>query len=272
MTIRDVLADAAPFLVGAALIFGPATAWLAARRHRNPVLWLLYGTLIGPLAMVVMLLAPPGRCPACWETTSGFAGTCWTCGANMRQTPRRPSARAIPGPNPTSMNEAPLFGADRRTPPVVETGRVFGEGSIGALSERLEAIGARRPSVAGSSGLNGDPMARRPDMTMLAIGVFVRGSEPLLPGARYLIARNVDRLMIIGPVEPSTHHIELDLPIAGVEANFVPDRLVISGWHEGKAGRRFVLAFQSLAGLTATAIDEVLMSAQEPSLMAAHRS
>ena len=271
MTIRDVLAYAAPFLVGAALVFGPATAWLAARRHRNPALWLLYGAVTGPLAMVVMLLAPPGRCPACWETTSGFASTCWTCGANMRLTPRRPPGRATPDLDPTSRNEAPLLGTGGRTQLAAGTGRVLGEHSIGALSERLEAVGARRPSGAGSSDL-ADPSLRGPDMTVLAIGVFVRGSEPLLPGARYLIARNVDRLMIIGPVEPSTHHIELDLPIAGVEANFVPDRLVISGWHEGKAGRRFVLAFQSLAGLTATAIDEVLMSTQQPSLMAAHRS
>jgi hypothetical protein len=132
---------------------------------------------------------------------------------------------------------------------------------------RLVALGARRPllppgpeAVARASS-NVRP---RHDLTMLAIGVFVSGTERLQPGSRYLIARTSDRLIVIGPVESSPEHVEIDLPIAGVEANFVPDRLVISGWRTGRAKRRFVLAFHALAGLTATAIDEALMERIDP--------
>lgn len=106
---------------------------------------------------------------------------------------------------------------------------------------------------------------------MLAIGVFVRGSEPLLPGSRYLIARTRDRLVIIGPVEPSDDHVELDLPLAGVEANYIPDRLVISGAASDRGTRTFVLAFQSVAGMTATPVDEAIMGHEAPISIAVGR-
>ena len=96
-------------------------------------------------------------------------------------------------------------------------------------------------------------------LTILAIGVFVRGTEPLLAGSRYVIARTDTQLIVAGPLEPSPDPVKLELPLDEVEATFVPDRLVVSGWTAARS-RRWVLAFLSLTGLTASAIDEALMA------------
>lgn len=149
-----------------------------------------------------------------------------------------------------------------------------------ASADRLTAVGARRPSgpqETASQALG--PFTRTPaaapasqpaaatipgtgtpfraGLSILAIAVFVQGSENLLPGARYLLARTATHLVVVGPIEASSQHIELNLPLERVEAATVSDRLVVSGWESGR-GRRWVLGFQSLNGLTATAVDEAL--------------
>jgi hypothetical protein len=132
---------------------------------------------------------------------------------------------------------------------------------------RLMALGARRPVLptTRSAALSSiEPAESRHDLTMLAIGVFVSGSEQLVPGSRYLIARTADRLVIIGPVESSPEHVEIDLPIVGVEANFIPGSLAISGWRNGRSGRRFVLIFHAISTLTAGPVDEALMERHDP--------
>ena len=137
-------------------------------------------------------------------------------------------------------------------------------------TEPVPALGARRPGP--GSLVTGDVSAEpRSDVTILAIGVLVRGSEPLLPGSRYLIARTRDRLHIIGPLEASNEHVALDLPLAGIEADFVADRLVITGPSDDRTRRSFVLAFQSVAGMTSTPVDEAIMESPPPISIAAAR-
>ncbi|HEY3523051.1 MAG TPA: hypothetical protein VGK63_05070, partial [Candidatus Limnocylindrales bacterium] len=63
--MRDLLLAAVPVLVGSALVFGPVAAWLARARHRPTAQWLLYGIVLGPVAVAILLVAPPGRCPRC---------------------------------------------------------------------------------------------------------------------------------------------------------------------------------------------------------------
>jgi hypothetical protein len=272
LTLHEAILAAAPALGVLALAFGPLAAWLAARRQRNPALWLLFGAILGPIALGLILAAPPGRCWNCSERTAGFESRCSTCGADLRTlqptTPAElaaavadewtepPVLRSVPDPRHDVTLAARLAAQDR-------------EGAPGARPDRLSAVGARRPGS--GSGIPADPPEEfHPDVTILAIGVLVRSSERMLPGSRYLIARTHDRLHIIGPIEASDRHVELDMPLAGIEANFIADRLVITGRADN--GRHSILlAFQSVAGMTGHPVDQAIMETAGPISIAAYR-
>jgi hypothetical protein len=271
LALHDAILAAAPGLGVLALTFGPLAAWFAARRGRNPAIWLLFGALLGPLALALIQVAPPARCWNCSEPTIGFEGRCSTCGSDLRsmesavsperlvaEAPfERPALRAVPDP----VHQATL--ADR-----IAANEATALAEPGA--DPLPALGARRPGPgpAGADGVSEEP---RSEVTILAIGVLVRGSEPLLPGSRYLIARTHDRLHIIGPLEASNEHVALDLPLAGIDASFVADRLVITGSSDGRTRRTFVLAFQSVAGMSSTRVDQAIMESPPPISIAAGR-
>jgi hypothetical protein len=144
-----------------------------------------------------------------------------------------------------------------------------GDSPAKARPDRLSAVGSRRPGSAPATPLDA-PKEPGPEVTMLAIGVLVRASERLLPGSRYLIARTHDRLRIIGPIEASDQHVELDVPLAGIEANFIADRLVITGTSDDTR-RSFLLAFQSIASMTGAPVDEAIMEMAAPIAIAAYR-
>lgn len=270
--MHDAILAAAPFLAVVALVFGPLAAWSAARRQRNPAVWLLFGALLGPVALLLIRAAPPARCSNCSEPTVGFERRCSTCGVDLRTAQRTPPAGSPAADEqlePPRLHSVPDQSSDAAGDPR-RSGTRRRDLPEDARPDRLSAIGARRPSAdttIATDALGGT----RLDLTLLAMGVLVVGSEPLLQGSRYLIARTHDRLLIIGPIEASPEHVELDLPLAGVEANFVADRLVITGTSDGRARRSLLLAFQSVAGLTATAVDQAIMERAAPISIAAGR-
>ena len=271
LNLHDAILAAAPALGVLALAFGPLAAWLAARRQRNPAVWLVFGALLGPIALLLIQVAPPGRCWNCSEPTTGFESRCSTCGADLRSAhstlpagvpvavadewvePR--ALRSVPDPRHDVTLAARIAAQDRHEPGA-------------APPDRLSALGARRPGSSAAHSVEAD--GGQTEVTMLAIGVLVRSSERMLPGSRYLIARTHDRLHIIGPIEASDQHVELDMPLAGIEANFVADRLVITG--KADDGRRSILlAFQSVAGMAGTPVDEAIMETAGPISIAAYR-
>ncbi len=267
LTLGDAILAFAPVLAVAAIAFGPSAAWLAARRHRNPAVWLVFGVCLGPIALALVLLAPPATCPACSGPTSGFETACRACGFDLRLR-RRPFAASIEGapgaprgasgarPSAAIVRGSPLPAADRGVGVPVMDSNATGQD---AGPDRLSAVGAQRPRVL-SSGRAGPGQGDGSEMTMLAIGVYVRGSEKsLVAGMRYLIARTDDRLRIIGPIDVATNHADLDLPLAGIEANLLADRLVMGGVADDGSGRTFVLAFQALAGMVARPVDDAIM-------------
>jgi hypothetical protein len=271
LTLHEAILAAAPALAVLALAFGPLAAWLAARRQRNPALWLLFGAILGPIALALIQAAPPGRCWNCSEPTAGFESRCSTCGADLR-TPHAPLPGELAVAVPSEWTAPPVL---RSVPDprhdVTLAARIAAqdlEGTADARPDRFSAVGARRPGS--NSGIAADPPEVHPDVTMLAIGVLVRSSEAMLPGSRYLIARTRDRLHIIGPIEASDQHLELDMPLAGIEANFIADRLVITGKADG-ARRSILLAFQSVASMTGTPVDQAIMETAGPISIAAYR-
>jgi hypothetical protein len=276
--LHDAVLAAAPALVVAALILGPISAWLAARQQRNPAIWLLFGAVIGPIALAILVLAPPARCPSCAEPTAGFATRCAACGTDLDSKAPGPADLmawtdgAVPNGAGGSVPGDASGGRRLRSLPDASTGSDGGPGRItGARDEmpgdgqpaRLSAVGARRPSGAatiGGSIIDGS----RLDVTLLAMAVLVLGPEPLQSGSRYVIARSRDRLLVIGPVEASNEHVEYSLPLLGVEANYIADRLVVSATGDDRNRSSIVIAFQSVASLTGRAVDEAIMEPAAP--------
>lgn len=58
------------------------------------VLWTLFGALLGPLALVLLLIAPPGRCRYCDARVHGWSATCARCGLDVNGPRRGAAARA----------------------------------------------------------------------------------------------------------------------------------------------------------------------------------
>jgi hypothetical protein len=272
LTLHDAILAAAPALGVLALIFGPLAAWSADQRQRNPGVWLLFGALLGPIALVLLRASPPAQCWNCSESTVGFESRCAMCGADLRTShPTAPAAQQGEDPQvaPPVLRSVPA-GPSR---PVSLSRRLAAERDQvppTPLPDRLSALGAHRPDTSPAL-VPGGPDQARPEVTMLAMGVLVRASASLQPGSRYLIARTRDRLHIIGPIEASPEHVELDLPLAGAEANMVADRLVITGRSDGNSRRSFMLAFQAVVSMTGTPVDEAIMESAPPISIAAIR-
>jgi hypothetical protein len=72
-----------------AVVFG-ALAWVLARRYdRAASLWAVFGVLLGPLAIAILRVAPPGRCPGCGARVQGWESTCLVCDRPLASRRRR---------------------------------------------------------------------------------------------------------------------------------------------------------------------------------------
>ena len=74
-------------LVASAILFAPLSSWLALQRARSWALWFAFGVVLGPFAVLLLALAPPGRCPACGTRTVGWPRSCVQCGLGFADPP-----------------------------------------------------------------------------------------------------------------------------------------------------------------------------------------
>jgi hypothetical protein len=248
--LTDLLGPASLLAISAA-IFGPLASWYAGRRDRSPIPWLALGALLGPIALVLLALAPPGRCPACDTETRGWPDVCELCGwplagrirlaGGIGSAPRRgrwADAERVVDPVAPAMNE-PIPLPIGRTPRATNAPR----------SSAMAAAGTRGPW----------PPEPRPHSIMsqaevLATGVYFGGTTSLSVGMRYAIVRHEDRLRIMGPLDIDPMAVALEMPLAGLIATAIEDRLIISdGSRRGVA-----LAMGSLAGTTSTALEALM--------------
>ena len=241
-----------PLVVAWAAIFGPATAGLAWRRRRNLMLWLLYGALLGPIALGILWIAPPGTCSWCETPTVGWLVVCDLCGLAVRLGPDR--VRPVRLPASTS-----AVASSQASQASVASARRAIPGASGSPSR-----------VPGSSGVPpevGNPLQHpttQPSdidaVVMLASGIYLGGTEPLLPGAFYILTRRGTRLQVLGPLHVSPDRLQVEAPLADLEVSAFNGRLLINA--REPTSRRFVLAFQTPAGASAEQLTSAAATAR----------
>jgi hypothetical protein len=65
-------------------VFSGVSAVLADHKQRSPAFWAVCGAIIGPAAVAILAMAPPGRCPVCDAAVHGWPTQCEACGAGLR--------------------------------------------------------------------------------------------------------------------------------------------------------------------------------------------
>ena len=241
--MTDLPAWAGVLIISAAT-FGPVAGWYASRRRRSPVTWWVLGSLIGPIALILLRIAPPGRCPACETRVRGWPASCDVCGWPFDiplRGPSEPSERRRGPAAVPSMHDA-------HTQPLV----VQMSSEVAPIPMPVPSPVQSLPSDAGirrwvTSGASRQVVERRRpsrDAEMLATAVYFGGTAGLVVGSRYAIVRQEDRLRLLGPIDWDPTAIALERPLAEMMVTAIEDRLIIrsGGW------RGIALAFGSLAG------------------------
>ena len=215
-----------------AIVFGPLSAWLAVARERSASMWFAYGLLLGPIAPLLIAIAPPGRCRVCGTRGRGWLDYCLNCGS-----PLDGSVEVAVAMSPAARSAGTVTGVAAPPSPAPRTGAnlaAVGAVSATAVQSPGQAPAAAPPSASRSAG----------ESEILATGVFVGGSVHLSLGARYAIGRRKRTFEVHGPVDIAPGVLRLEHPLAGLDATVVADRLVVT---EKTTGRpKFVMVFQSL--------------------------
>ncbi|MEO5939833.1 MAG: hypothetical protein ABIQ76_03000 [Candidatus Limnocylindrales bacterium] len=225
------------FVVASASIFGPLSAWLAGQRMRNMAVWGIFGIILGPIAPGLLVSAPPGRCAACRWPVGGWGRRCVACGADVRSgsvwvtdsaLPAGASelARAGMGPLVNQLSGPPTHLGNAAPTAAVLGGTVAGQ----AWSSRVA------PTELGHRPVDALPVGsldraggehENVAITTLGSGVYVGGNRRMQTGNRYLLARDVEELQILGPVHLDPATIADRVPLAAIEAFFLEERLII---------------------------------------------
>jgi hypothetical protein len=275
--------------------FGLAAAQAATRLVRVAPIWFAFGAILGPIALLLLRAAPPGRCLSCGTPTRGWLKVCRWCGEDVTATPAATLAivarmsgsarvsevsRDRPLPKPAQPSRPfqlpsdafrPSEHADASPPkpPVAATTPSPTSASrpvaarpqlVPEQSEPYTRIGSPAAQASKHAG-NGEPdaMATR----VFATAVYVTGSARLESGRRYAIALHESRLQILGPTDIDPSAIILDRPVADVDANAIGGRLIVS---EPRARSGIVLAFMSVAGATTDDVANMIREAARASI------
>jgi len=240
--------EAIPLLLLVLLVFGPLCSWLAIRKARRPMLWFLYGCLIGPFALLLLALAPAGRCAVCDAPTRGWIRECDVCGYGLTVA-RVQRAMGFPETGlPIREMTAPIEPSDARSARI----------DVRPEPRPLSIVPAGRGGRASRS--RGNQLADLGDhneVDMLATGIYIGGTAPLEIGLRYTIARHLGDLLVMGPIDTSPRLIRLRHPRHGLDATVHEDRLLISDPPGERS--RLVVAFRSLAGTRGRRLEEALL-------------
>lgn len=226
----------------AVVLFAPVTAWLANRRDRSPGVWFLLGALAGPIATLIVAVAPPGRCPACGSSVRGWPVACAACGTafeGMAPTPRPVAARPARLPAAT-----------------------VDPGSVRPTSAPPPAAGHGPTPLPGASPRRGDDALRVRDAgeptDLLATAMYITGSHECQPGLHYLLTLRGSSLIVLGPLETAPHTVAATRPVTELRVTAFGEGLLIS---DTRSALGWSLGFQRFTGGTPSSVEGALLAA-----------
>jgi hypothetical protein len=274
--------------------FGLAAAQAAIRLERAAPIWFAFGAILGPIALLLLRAAPPGRCRSCGTPTRGWLRVCWWCREDVTATPATTLAMVARMSGPAEVGEVSRGREPARRN---EPARPFQVQSDAFRPSRPATVNPPTPLVLSTSPTPtpaSRPMATQPTVVagqdgslapgwspalrasklvgsggpdaatkVLATAVYVTGSARLESGRRYSIAVRGSRLQILGPTDIDPSAIVLDRPVGEVDSSAVEGRLIVSE-PRGRSG--LVLAFMSVAGPTTDHLAQMIRDAARESI------
>jgi hypothetical protein len=266
--VQGVLDGGVPIiLVLLAGIGAPLAGWYATRRARNPGAWFVLGALTGPIALLLLAVAPPGRCPECDSVIDGWAAACDRCGepldARIRPASPPPSiagpvdaARGSSTPVPEDASYRPPRPVPLPTPIASARGNTRRDARSGWPDRPMASpmsLGVR-PTFTPSNYVAAT-MADPPSGDVLSTGVYLSGNAGLEVGACYAISRDGDRLRVFGPVDAGQLTVRHEGHVDDVDVTAMDDRVIITG-RDGRSGVAFV--FRTIGGMRAADLELAL--------------
>ena len=265
-----------------ALAFAPITAFVARNHERQPLIWFFLGALIGPVALALVVFAPPGRCESCGSPVDGWPSHCAICGAllptplsprdhstvpaplgvaDFQARPAAPDAMpSIVRPFPVAVDEEPELSAAVVTRARPSRARARSKGSADAASPVAGRVGAARPvDGAGARGQSRQGAHRSKETAILATAVFLTGSSACRPGMHYALAIRGDSLLVLGPLEVDPDVIAVERPLASIAVTAYEDQLLVNDRRVGIL--TWSLAFRHLSGQSAATVERALLHA-----------
>lgn len=256
-------------LVLIAGIAAPLAGWYATRRYRSPGTWFVLGALTGPIALALLALSPPGRCPECDARVNGWAAYCDRCDEPL---PARITFDSSPGPAAgltaaaaSSSGPVPVMAGaassgfrTHAVPTPIDRARSAQRRESGsAWPDRPMAsptsLGVR-PTFTPSTYVAAT-MGDQPSGDVLSTGVYLSGNAGLEVGACYAIARDGDRVRVFGPVDAGQLTVRQEGPVGEFDVTAMDDRVIITG-RGRRAGTAFV--FRTISGMRAADLELAL--------------
>jgi hypothetical protein len=268
--VQGVLDGIPIVLVLLAGIGAPLAGWYATRRLRSPGVWFFLGALTGPIALGLLALAPPGRCPMCDTPVRGWPTTCDRCGVRLQDgeepepymvagTTAATAASSVAAPRSARLTEAD--GASAFAPPTpIGSARTATRRDPGAPWPTDKEMASPmslgvRPTFTASNYM---AATHEPEVTsgdVLSTGVYISGNAGLEFGACYAIARDGDQLRVFGPVDAGQLTVRHEGPIKDYDVTAMDDRVIIAG-REGRSS--LAIVFRTIGGMRAADLELAL--------------
>jgi hypothetical protein len=267
-SVQGVLDGIPIVLVLLAGVAAPLAGWYATRRARDPAVWFVLGVVLGPLAIALLALAPPGRCPNCDLRIEGWASICDQCGVSLATgaagvsrpaAPPRPVERdPVRWPDPTDRPFAPRAPAATAPTPIGTARTAMRREAQGSWPSQTMVSPMALGTRASFTASNFEAATTGDDITageVLSTGVYISGNAGLEIGATYAIARDGDRLRVFGPVDTGQLKVRHEGPLLDFDVTAMDDRVIISG-REGRSS--LAIVFRTVGGMRAADLELAL--------------
>jgi hypothetical protein len=255
-------------LVLLAGVGAPLAGWYATRRARHPAIWFVLGALLGPLAIALLALSPPGRCPNCDLRIEGWASICDQCGISLTSGvagasgPAAPPSPAVPDPvqwpDRADRPFAPRAPAPAPPTPIGTARTAMRRDSHSLWPSQTMVSPMALGTRASFTASNFAAATTSDDVTageVLSTGVYISGNAGLEIGATYAIARDGDRLRVFGPVDTGQLKVRHEGPLLDFDVTAMDDRVIISG-REGRSS--LAIVFRTVGGMRAADLELAL--------------